>query len=100
MAKYLAKLSVYYEVEIEVNASDESEADDTIAQAIDDHLVSIAGNYSGTKIEVTKHNKKLLAFYNKSNKEAQQAKKDNLNAYYAGLDKEERALLRDIIVGE
>lgn len=100
MAKYLAKLSVYYEVEIEVNANNESDADDTIAQAIDDHLTSIEGNYSGTKVEVTKHNKKLLAFYNKSDEEIEKAKKDNLNAYLAGLDKEERALLREIIVGE
>jgi hypothetical protein len=99
MARYVAKILVQYEVSVETNAKDDDEADTNITAAIDEHLGTIAGNYSGTKIDVLRQSKKLLAFHTKSDEAQEEEKRGNIVSYVAQLDSEERALLREFLIG-
>ena len=97
MAKWNAKAIIKHKIEIEITASSEQEALSESYDLLNNRLPDLNGTYSGSKIDVTDTKIDVLAFYNKSDSKEKIQKEQNLNAYIAQLDEEEKEILKDLL---
>jgi len=97
MATFRAKVKFSYDLSVDVDAQDAESADAEVLSAMDNYLSSIEGTYGTTVIGVTRSEKKIISFYNKSKKNEENQKRQTLKQYLSSLSVEERELLFEII---
>lgn len=97
MARYKSRVKIEYTVGVEVTADNDGDAFIAVDDILTNQLPDLAGNYSGSTVEVLETETEIFGLFNKSSQADENQKRQNINTYIAQLDNEEKELLREIL---